>query len=151
VLRVARSGREALAVVHTFTEPLAQTITIPLPDVARHVVGSFHAGEQEPMICGGRLIVPLRGEFRASVVHLVRGIIVEIKMSLFLTNAEAGRIESQPGDSSASALLSAMEARVRLRASGPGLSDASATTDWWHHAAEYLTDAALVQRHPAFA
>lgn len=65
-------------------------------------------------------------------------------MSLFLTNAEAERIKSQPANSPASALLSAMEARVRLRASGPGLSDASATTDWWHHAAEYLTDAALV-------
>ena len=73
VLRVARNGREALAVVHTFTEPLAQAITIPLPDGNWHVAGSFHAGEQEPMICGGRLIVPLRGEFRASVVRLVRG------------------------------------------------------------------------------
>ncbi len=65
-------------------------------------------------------------------------------MSLFLTNDEAGRITSQHANSPTSALLSAMEARVRQRAAAPGLSDASATTDWWHHAAEYLTDAALV-------
>jgi hypothetical protein len=65
-------------------------------------------------------------------------------MSLFLTSSEAEGIKSQPVNSPAFALLSAMEARVHLRASGQGLSDASATTDWWHHAAEYLTDAALV-------
>lgn len=37
-----------------------------------------------------------------------------------------------------------MESRVRLRAISPGLSDRTATTEWWHHAAEYLTDAALI-------
>ena len=65
-------------------------------------------------------------------------------MSLFLTNDEAERIKSMPANSPAIELLSAIEERVRLRASGPGLTDASATTDWWHHAAEYLTDAAFV-------
>jgi hypothetical protein len=65
-------------------------------------------------------------------------------MSLFLTNEERKRLKALPSDSPAAALLSAMEARVRQRAAAPGLGDRSATTDWWHHAAEYLTDAALV-------
>jgi len=37
-----------------------------------------------------------------------------------------------------------MQARVYKRAQTPGLNDPSATTEWWHHAAEYLTDAALI-------
>ncbi|MDQ3815168.1 MAG: heparinase II/III-family protein [Armatimonadota bacterium] len=66
-------------------------------------------------------------------------------MNLFLTDSERARLESLPVDSPAAALLSAMHSRVSLRAAAPGLSDRGATTDWWHHAAEYLTDAALVQ------
>lgn len=66
-------------------------------------------------------------------------------MSLFLTDSERARLQELPSSSPDAALLSAMTLRVEQRATAPGLSDRSATTDWWHHAAEYLTDAALVQ------
>lgn len=65
-------------------------------------------------------------------------------MSLFLTTSEREHLAALPSTAPAAALLAAMEERVRQRAATPGLSDRSATTDWWHHAAEYLTDAALV-------
>ena len=66
-------------------------------------------------------------------------------MSLFLTPAERERLKALPSNSPAAALFAAMEDRVRLRVASPDLTDRSATTDWWHHAAEYLTDVALVQ------
>ncbi len=65
-------------------------------------------------------------------------------MSLFLTENERARLKSLPPHSPTAALLSAMCFRVSQRATAPGLSDRTATTEWWHHAAEYLTDAALV-------
>jgi Heparinase II/III-like protein len=65
-------------------------------------------------------------------------------MSLFLTTSERDRLQSLPADSPTEALLSAMCRRVSQRAASPGLIDSSATSEWWHHAAEYLTDAALV-------
>jgi hypothetical protein len=37
-----------------------------------------------------------------------------------------------------------MHSRVGRRAAAPGFSERNGTTDWWHHAAEYLTDAALI-------
>lgn len=73
VLRVANNGREALAVVHTFAKPTTQSITIPLPDGNWRVAGSLHVNKRKPMITAGRLVVSLRGDFRAAVVHLVRG------------------------------------------------------------------------------
>jgi len=73
VLRVANNGREALAVVHTFAKPPTQSITIPLPDGNWRVAGSLHVNKRKPMITAGRLVVSLGGEFRAAVVHLVRG------------------------------------------------------------------------------
>jgi len=65
-------------------------------------------------------------------------------MSLFLTRSERDHLSALPFNSPSAALLSAMHSRVSRRAAAPGLSDRSATTEWWHHAAEYLTDAALV-------
>jgi len=65
-------------------------------------------------------------------------------MSLFLTENECARLISLPPHSPTAALFSAMHFRVSQRAAAPGLSDRTATTEWWHHAAEYLTDAALV-------
>lgn len=64
-------------------------------------------------------------------------------MSLFLTVAERTRLAALPAASPTAALLSALQARVNLRAVSPAFTDREATTDWWHHAAEYLTDAAL--------
>jgi Heparinase II/III-like protein len=65
-------------------------------------------------------------------------------MSLFVSDAERARLKSLPADSPTAALFSAISMRVRQRAATPGLNDPTATTEWWHHAAEYLTDAALV-------
>lgn len=65
-------------------------------------------------------------------------------MSLFLSLFERDRLRALAPAEPAAALLDAMDKRVRRRAAAPGLSDRFATTDWWHHAAEYLTDAALV-------
>ena len=65
-------------------------------------------------------------------------------MSIFLTENERARLKSLPVSSPNAALFSAMQSRVGLRSGAPGLSDRTATTEWWHHAAEYLTDAALV-------
>ncbi len=65
-------------------------------------------------------------------------------MSLFLTDAERGRLRAAPAASPEAELLAALAARVGPRVASPGFRDPAATTDWWHHAAEYLTDAALV-------
>ncbi|MEO8614682.1 MAG: heparinase II/III family protein [Luteolibacter sp.] len=65
-------------------------------------------------------------------------------MSIFLTENERARLKSLPLSSPNAALFSAMQSRVSLRSGAPGLSDRTTTTEWWHHAAEYLTDAALV-------
>ena len=65
-------------------------------------------------------------------------------MSIFLTENERTRLKSLTSDSPTAALLAAMQSRVKQRAASPGLSDRTATTEWWHHAAEYLTDAALI-------
>ncbi|OIP83998.1 MAG: hypothetical protein AUK44_03725 [Porphyromonadaceae bacterium CG2_30_38_12] len=64
--------------------------------------------------------------------------------SLFLSATEKTRLINAPSTSPTAALLSAMQARVNQRALSPSFSDKSATTEWWHHAAEYLTDAALI-------
>jgi len=65
-------------------------------------------------------------------------------MSLFLTPTERASLLAQPVGSPTSALLSALQLRVEQRAASPAFTDRSATTDWWHHYAEYLTDAALI-------
>ncbi len=64
--------------------------------------------------------------------------------SIFLSETEKERLQNVPSTSPTAALLSAMQARVNERALSPSFTDKSATTEWWHHAAEYLTDAALI-------
>jgi len=64
--------------------------------------------------------------------------------SIFLTPAEKTRLINAPSTSPTAALLASLQARVEKRALTPNLTDPGATTEWWHHAAEYLTDAALV-------
>jgi len=68
----------------------------------------------------------------------------QTRKSIFLTDAEKTRLLNAPSTSPTAALLSAMQARVYKRAQTPGLNDPSATTEWWHHVAEYVTDAALI-------
>jgi len=64
--------------------------------------------------------------------------------SIFLTDVEKVRLQNVSSMSPTAELLSAMQARVNQRALSPSFSDKSATTEWWHHASEYLTDAALI-------
>lgn len=72
-------------------------------------------------------------------------------MSLFLSDVERDRLKHVASDSPAAELFSALEMRVRQRAVSPGLNDRTATTEWWHHVSEYLTDAALVHAVRPFA
>ncbi|HEY3329082.1 MAG TPA: heparinase II/III family protein [Capsulimonadaceae bacterium] len=65
-------------------------------------------------------------------------------MSLFLTKTERETLNELPAHSQTFALLEALVGRVNDRATSPGLSDGSCTSLWWHHAAEFLTDAAFV-------
>ncbi|NDP20031.1 MAG: heparinase [Paludibacter sp.] len=76
--------------------------------------------------------------------YLVAQNAVSARSSIFLTDVEKARILAQPSTSPTAQLLSAMQARVAKRAISPSLTDKTATTEWWHHAAEYLTDAALI-------
>jgi hypothetical protein len=66
------------------------------------------------------------------------------RKSIFLTDAEKTRLLHAPSTSPTASLLSAMQARVNMRALSPGLVDPTATNEWWHLAGEYLTDAALI-------
>jgi hypothetical protein len=66
------------------------------------------------------------------------------RKSIFLTLEEKLRLQNISSTSPTAALLSAMQMRVQKRAMSPGLNDLSATTEWWHHVGEYLTDAALI-------
>lgn len=65
-------------------------------------------------------------------------------MCIFLTRVEKASLQTCSSSSPVAALLSAMQARVERRALSPSFTDGVATTEWWHHASEYLTDAALV-------
>ncbi len=66
------------------------------------------------------------------------------RKSIFLTATEKARLQNALSTSPTASLLSAMQARVNKRAYFPGFTDPSATNEWWHHAGEYLTDAALI-------
>ncbi len=77
-------------------------------------------------------------------IFLVAQNAVSTRSRIFLTDVEKARILAQPSTSPTAQLLSAMQARVSKRAISPSLDDKLATTEWWHHAAEYLTDAALI-------
>lgn len=71
VLRVARNGKQALAVVHTFAEAPAKPISIPLPQGNWTIAGSLHAGKKSPVIRGGKLMLPKMKDHEGYVVHLV--------------------------------------------------------------------------------
>lgn len=63
---------------------------------------------------------------------------------LFLNESEYKLLKDMDKTSQAAELFQAMKLRVERRALTPNLTDPSATTEWWHHISEYLTDAALV-------
>jgi hypothetical protein len=64
--------------------------------------------------------------------------------SLFLSETERAHLKTLSSTSPPAELLTAIESRVKLRAKTPGLTDETATTQWWYHTGEYLTDAALI-------
>lgn len=66
------------------------------------------------------------------------------KESLFLNKAEYEQLKTMDATSPTAELFQAIKLRVHRRALTPNLTEPSATTEWWHHASEYLTDAALV-------
>lgn len=66
------------------------------------------------------------------------------KGSLFLSDREYQQIKKAFSNSQTVELFSAMQIRVNQRAMSLSLTDRTATSEWWHHASEYLTDAALV-------
>lgn len=63
---------------------------------------------------------------------------------LFATPAEVRQYRAEGQDALSHELFEAIRLRVNARNGCPGIDDASATTQWWHHVSEYLTDAALV-------
>ncbi len=66
-------------------------------------------------------------------------------MSVFLTEKERQLIGNPNRDRKFSNIYWGMLNRVKKYSEAPGLSSRKATnSDWWHHAAEYVTDAALI-------
>lgn len=65
-------------------------------------------------------------------------------MSLFLTDIEKQTLQRARGSDPLRPFYWALVNRVERRAASPGLADPDTCVDWWHYAAEYLTDAALV-------
>jgi len=65
-------------------------------------------------------------------------------MPLFFSDHERSQFEASRQDDSISCLVWALRERVARRAATPSLLDSETTVDWWHCAAEYLTDAAFV-------
>lgn len=61
---------------------------------------------------------------------------------LFATEVELEALRADGG--TGRGLLEAIKARAKKRAAFAGLMDDSATTEWWHHVSEYLSDAAIV-------
>lgn len=66
------------------------------------------------------------------------------RKSFFLSDSERTRLKTAPSTSPTAAYLTSMQARVYKRANSISFDDKSASTEWWHHASEYLTDAALI-------
>ncbi|WFB35972.1 heparinase II/III family protein [Kiritimatiellota bacterium B12222] len=66
-------------------------------------------------------------------------------MSLFLSDEEYKNLKAlRPHCSVVEGLYWGLNSRVMERAASPGLSDRNTTSDWWHHAGEYLSDAAMM-------
>lgn len=66
-------------------------------------------------------------------------------MTLFLSDSERSRIVATRAVAPVRDFYWALISRVETRAATPGLLGPDTTCEWWHCAAEYLTDAALVQ------
>jgi hypothetical protein len=64
-------------------------------------------------------------------------------MSLFLSDHERALIAEQHNRTPLNQFYWALLGRAERRAAKPGLSDRSATSDWWHFVQEYLTDGAM--------
>lgn len=65
-------------------------------------------------------------------------------MSLFLSEAERESIRTlRVSEPVMAGMYWALLNRVDRRAASPALGDIDTTTHWWHHASEYLTDAAM--------
>jgi hypothetical protein len=67
-------------------------------------------------------------------------------MSIFMTEHELTAIEQAKKDAKYLNLYWGMVNRVKRYSEAPGLSNSLTTTEWWHHATEYLTEAAWVCR-----
>lgn len=67
-----------------------------------------------------------------------------VRKSFFLSDAERTRLKTAASTSPTAAYLTSIQARVYARANSISFDDKSASTEWWHHASEYLTDAALI-------
>ena len=66
-------------------------------------------------------------------------------MSIFLGDKERELIRRPNSNRKLSNLYWGLLNRVKKYSHNPGLSSAPGTnSEWWHHAAEYVTDAALV-------
>jgi Heparinase II/III-like protein len=66
------------------------------------------------------------------------------RKSFFLSDAEREQLKNAPSTSPTAAYLTGMQNRVYKRANSIDFGDKSTTTEWWHHASEFLTDAALI-------
>lgn len=66
-------------------------------------------------------------------------------MPLFLSDPERTAIAEARTREPLRSFYWALLNRVERRAASPGLGDHTVTADWWHHAAEYLTDAAMAR------
>jgi hypothetical protein len=64
-------------------------------------------------------------------------------MPLFVSDSERTAIATARSREPLRSFYWALLGRVERRAASPGLGDQGVTADWWHHAAEYLTDAAM--------
>ena len=65
-------------------------------------------------------------------------------MSIFFTNEEKQLIGNPNRDRKFSNLYWGMLNRVKKYSEAPGISNFATNAEWWHHAAEYVADAALV-------
>ncbi len=67
-----------------------------------------------------------------------------VESRLFATRSEIKAFQSSGTGSPGYEIFAAIRSRVQQRALSPSLTDKTATTEWWHHVSEYMTDAALV-------
>jgi hypothetical protein len=70
-------------------------------------------------------------------------------MSIFLTQIEIDQINRKRSHRKYSNLYWGMLGRVKKYCHNPGLLNHDTTTEWWHHAAEYVTEVAWAYRFGA--